>query len=90
LLCLTENRIAAPESNRRNAGLKTLLYHLGALSKNNHSTLERCEVAKLGVRGTKCEGRKLMPLKDGQKNIMKLFNCKYLGESGYLKSLGIK
>ncbi|NOR47387.1 MAG: IS1634 family transposase [Methanosarcinaceae archaeon] len=55
-----------------------------------YSTLGRCEVAKLGVRGIKCEGKKLMPLTDVQKNILQLFNCKYLRESGYLKSIGIK
>jgi transposase len=55
-----------------------------------YSTLARCEVAKLGVRGTKCEGKKLMPLTDVQKNIMGLFNCKYLGERGCLKSIGIE
>jgi transposase len=55
-----------------------------------YSTLGRCEVAKLGVRGTKCEGRKLMHVTDVQKSIMELFNCKYLEESGYLKSIGIK
>ena len=54
------------------------------------STLERCEVAKLGVRGTKCEGRKLMHVTDVQKSIMELFNCKYLIESGHLKSIGVK
>ena len=54
------------------------------------SMLERCGVAKLGVRGTKCEGRKLMHVTDVQKNIMELFNCKYLVESGYLKSIGVK
>jgi hypothetical protein len=55
-----------------------------------YSTLARCEVAKLGVKGTKCEGKKLMPLTDVQKNIMGWFNCKYLGERGYLKSIGVK
>ena len=55
-----------------------------------YSTLERCEVAKLGVRGAKCEGKKLMPVTDVQKNILQLFNCNYLRESGYLKSIGIK
>jgi hypothetical protein len=55
-----------------------------------YSTLERCEVAKLGVRGTKCEGRKFMHVADVQKNILQLFSCKYLKESGYLKSIGIK
>jgi transposase len=62
---------------------------VGSVSKV-YSTLERCEVAKLGVRGTKCEGKKLMPLTDVQQNILQLFNCKYLRESGYLKSIGIK
>ena len=55
-----------------------------------YSTLARCEVAKLGVRGVKCEGKKLMSLTDVQKNILELFNCKYLGERGCLKSIGIK
>jgi transposase len=55
-----------------------------------YSTLERCEVAKLGVRGTKCGGRKLMHVADVQKNILQRFSCKYLRESGYLKSIGIK
>jgi transposase len=62
---------------------------VGSVSKV-YSTLARCEVAKLGVRGTKCEGKKLMPLTDVQKNIMQMFNCKYLWESGYLKSIGVK
>jgi transposase len=55
-----------------------------------YSTLARCEVAKLGVRGVKCEGKKLMSLTDVQKNILELFNCKYLGGRGCLKSIGIK
>jgi transposase len=55
-----------------------------------YSTRGRCEVAKLGVRGTKCEGKKLMPVTDVQKNILQMFNCKYLRESEYLKSIGIK
>lgn len=55
-----------------------------------YSTLGRCEVVKLGVKGTKCEGRKLMHVTDVQKSIMELFNCKYLKESGYSKSIGIK
>jgi len=55
-----------------------------------YSMLERCEVAMLGVRGTKCEGKKLMPVTDVQKNILQMFNCKYLRESQYLKSIGIK
>ena len=55
-----------------------------------HSVLGRCEFAKLGMRGTKCEGKKLMPLTDVQKSILELFNCKYLEESRYLKSIGVK
>ena len=55
-----------------------------------YSTLARCKIAKLGVRGIKYEGKKLMPLTDVQKNIMGLFNCKYLGERRCLKSIGIK
>ena len=41
-----------------------------------YSTLERCEVA--------------MPVSDVQKSIIGMFNCRYLGESEYLKSIGIK
>ena len=41
------------------------------------------------VMGTKCEGRKLMHVTDVQINIMELLNCKYLGEIGYLKSIGV-
>ena len=55
-----------------------------------YSTLARCEIAKLGVKGIKCEGKKLMSLTDVQKNIMQMFNCKYLGGGGYLKSIGVK
>lgn len=55
-----------------------------------HSTLARCEVAKLSVRGTECVGKKLMPLTGVQKSIMGRFNCKYLMEGSYLKSVGIK
>jgi hypothetical protein len=55
-----------------------------------YSTLGRCEVAKLAVMGTKCEGRKLMHVADVQKNILQLFGCKYLREGRYLKSIGIK
>ena len=62
---------------------------VGSVS-NVYSKLGRCEVAKLGVRGTKSEGKKLMPLTDVQKNILQVFNCKYLVENGYLKSIGIK
>ena len=55
-----------------------------------HSALGRCEFAKLGMRGTKCEGKKLIPLTDVQKSILELFNCKYLEESRYLKAIGVK
>jgi transposase len=68
---------------------ETPVEEAGSVSKV-YSTLERCEVAKLNVRGTKYEGKKLMPLTDVQKNILQLFNCKYLWESGYLNSIGIK
>ena len=56
----------------------------------SYSALARCEVAKLGVRGIKCECNKLMSLTDVQKNIMQMFNCKYLEEGVYLKSIGVK
>ena len=45
---------------------------------------------KLSVRRTKCEGKKFIHVTDVQKSIVELFNCKYLGESGYLKSIRIK
>ena len=46
----------------------------------------------MGVRDRdiKCEGKKLRSLTDVQKNIMEMFNCKYLGGGGYLKSIGAK
>ena len=58
---------------------------IGRYVKKVYSTPGICEVAKLCVKGTKCEGRKLMHVMDLQKSIMGLFNCKYLKGSGCLK-----
>jgi len=55
-----------------------------------YSTLARCEVAKLSVKGTECVGKKLMAPTDVQKSIMGRFDCTYLIEGRYLKSIGIK
>ena len=52
--------------------------------------LRRCEVGRLSVKGTDCSGLKLMPLMDGQKSIMELFDCSYLARKDYLKSIGVK
>lgn len=85
-ICILAYLLDVTVTNRlREAPVK----NVGSVSKV-YSTLERCEVAKLGVKGTKCEGRKLMHVTDVQKSIMELFNCRYLGEGEYLKSIGIK
>ena len=55
-----------------------------------YSTLARCEIAELNVRGTEYVGKKLMHPAGVQKSIMQLFDCKYLMEGRYLKSIGIK
>ncbi|NOR46954.1 MAG: IS1634 family transposase [Methanosarcinaceae archaeon] len=55
-----------------------------------YRTLERCEIGKLGLKGDKSRILKLMPMTDAQKNIMELFNCKYLGMGDYLKSIGVE
>ena len=62
---------------------------VGSVSKV-YSMLARCEVAKLSVRGAECVGRKLMPLTGVQKSIMGRFDCTYLMEGSYLKSIRIE
>jgi len=52
--------------------------------------LERCEIGKLGLKGDKSRILKLTTMTDVQKNILEMFNCKYLGMSKYLKSIGVK
>jgi transposase len=52
--------------------------------------LERCEIGKLGLNGDKSRILKLTAMTDAQKNILEMFNCKYLGMKNYLKSIGIK
>ncbi|MGP8337193.1 MAG: IS1634 family transposase [Methanosarcinaceae archaeon] len=51
--------------------------------------LERCEIGKLGLKGTNSRILKLTSMSSAQKNIMDLFNCKYLRMSIYLKSIGV-
>ena len=53
-----------------------------------YKTLSRCELGKVRVNGTNRSGLKLMPLTADQKSIMELFNCSYLAQSGYLRSIG--
>jgi transposase len=55
-----------------------------------HKILRRCEVGKLRVKGSDCGGLKLMPLTDGQKSVLKLFDCDYLVRGDFLKSIGVK
>jgi transposase len=55
-----------------------------------HKILRRCEVGKLSVKGSDCNGLKLMPLTDEQKSVLTLFDCNYIVRGEFLKSLGIK
>ncbi len=52
--------------------------------------LGKCEIGKLGLKGDKSRILKLTSMTDAQKNILEMFNCKYLGMNNYLKSIGIK
>ncbi|MCX6673838.1 MAG: transposase, partial [Methanothrix sp.] len=54
-----------------------------------HKTLSRCELGKVSVNGTNRSGLKLMPLTADQNSIMELFNCSYLAQSSYLRSIGV-
>jgi transposase len=53
-----------------------------------HKMLRRCELGKMSVKGTNRSRKMLMPLNDGQKSVMKLFNSGYLVEGSYLRSIG--
>ncbi|MCL7411869.1 MAG: hypothetical protein M8350_08740 [Methanosarcinaceae archaeon] len=55
-----------------------------------YRTLERCEIGKLGLKGEKSQILKLTSMTSAQKNIMEVFNCKYLGMSDYLELIGVK
>jgi transposase len=55
-----------------------------------HKILRGCEVGKLRMKGDDCGGLKLMPLTDGQKSVLKLFDCDYLMRRDFLKSIGVK
>ena len=52
--------------------------------------LERCEIGKLGLKGDKSRILKLTSMTNAQKNILEMFNCKYLGMKNHLKSIGVK
>jgi hypothetical protein len=52
--------------------------------------LERCEIGKLGLKGDKSRILKLTTMTNAQKNILEMFNCKYLGMNSHLKSIGVK
>jgi len=54
-----------------------------------HKTLKRSEIGKISVNGTKHSGKKLIPTTEEQKSILELFNCDYLVEGSYLRSIGI-
>ena len=47
------------------------------------------EIGKISVKGTKYGGKKLIPTTEEQKSILELFDCGYLVESSYLRSIGI-
>ena len=68
---------------------QTPIEGIGSVEKV-HRILRRCEVGKLSVKGSDCNGLKLMPLKDGQKSVLKLFDCDYLVRRDFLKSIGVK
>lgn len=52
--------------------------------------LKRCEIGKLGLKGDKSRILKLATMTNVQKNILEMFNCKYLGMNSHLKSIGVK
>ena len=54
-----------------------------------HKTLKRSEIGKISVKGTKYSGKKLIPPTEEQKSILELFDCGYLTEGSYLRSIGI-
>ncbi len=54
-----------------------------------HKTLKRSEIGEISVKGTKYSGKKLIPPMEEQKSILKLFDCGYLAEGSYLRSIGI-
>ncbi len=54
-----------------------------------HKTLKRSEIGKISVNGTKYSGKKLIPTTEEQKSILELFDCGYLVEGSYLRSIGI-
>jgi hypothetical protein len=41
------------------------------------------------VKGTKYSGKKLIPPMEEQKSILELFDCDYLAEGIYMRSIGI-
>ena len=64
---------------------------VGVSSVNKvYRILERCEIGKLGLKGEKSRMLKITPMTSVQKNILEMFNCKYLGMNDYLKSIGVK
>ena len=54
-----------------------------------HKTLKSSEIGKISVKGTKYSGKKLIPPTEEQKSILELFDCGYLAEGSYLRSIGI-
>ncbi len=62
---------------------------VGSVNKM-YRILERCGIGKLGLKGDKSWILKLTTMTDAQKNILEMFNCKYLGTNKHLKSIGVK
>jgi len=52
-----------------------------------YNALRGCELGRIGVNGTNRSVLKLTTLTNDQKIIMKLFNCSYLAQRSYLKSI---
>ncbi len=81
------------------SGISTILccksksnIHQNKVSSVNkmYRMLERCEIGKLGLKGDKSRILKLTSITNAQKNILEMFNCKYLGMNNHLKSIGVK
>jgi transposase len=52
-----------------------------------YKALRKCELGRIGVNGTNSSVLKLTTLTKDQKSIMKLFNCSYLAQRSYLRSI---
>ena len=51
--------------------------------------ITRSELGKISVKWTKYSGKKLIPPMEEHKSILELFDCGYLADGIYLRSIGI-